>query len=106
MNSELARKIVEKITADPASYDQETWGTYKKLEGTGECGTVCCVAGHACVLSGWELVNSNGKTGAEMFAQYGLGYWWLTECARPSPSSDSRPVSYAGQELLGISSDV
>ena len=48
MNSELLRKIADRIERYPDSYDQNTYG--RAEEG---CGTVCCIAGHTLIESGY-----------------------------------------------------
>lgn len=45
-NAVLARQIYDQITEFPESHNQMLWG--KKTE----CGTVCCVAGHAGLITG------------------------------------------------------
>jgi hypothetical protein len=46
MNVELLRKVQAAIRNDPQLFDM---GKYFKKE---KCGTVCCIAGHALVVSG------------------------------------------------------
>lgn len=46
MNAELLRNVQKKITGSPQRFDMCSW-----VE-KGECGTVCCIAGWTCVLSG------------------------------------------------------
>lgn len=41
MNEDLLRKVQAKIRAEPESLDMGEF-----------CGTVCCIAGHACLISG------------------------------------------------------
>ncbi len=41
-NNELYTKVLEKIKGNPQEWDQSNW-----------CGTSCCFAGHAAVLSGY-----------------------------------------------------
>lgn len=50
MNKELAKKILTKIEENPEQHDQTHWSSKT------ECGTTCCVAGWACILSGYEPV--------------------------------------------------
>jgi len=58
----LFDKIADQIEHEPGSYDQETWGHgprhYVKdnefVIDQNACGTAACVAGWACLLSGWH----------------------------------------------------
>jgi hypothetical protein len=53
MNKPLLRKIASYIETHPRQYNQGEW-----------CGTACCVAGHALVLSGFvtrEVIGSGGR---------------------------------------------
>lgn len=52
VNQVLAQEILDKITAHPDQHRQGMWAS--KSNDT-ECGTSCCIAGWACVLSGEEL---------------------------------------------------
>lgn len=69
-NEELWHRIHDQITQYPESWDQSDWGH------TEECGTVACVAGWACALSGWEMTKAgfmiNAATGATSFNTSGL----------------------------------
>lgn len=47
MNVELLQKVKEKVLAEPEALDMGTW-----LDRYPECGTVGCIAGWACALSG------------------------------------------------------
>lgn len=49
MNTELLLRVADAIENDPGSYDQSMWAR------RGACGTTMCIAGHACVLSGWRF---------------------------------------------------
>jgi hypothetical protein len=48
MNKELMREVLAQVTSHPEEWSQSTWG--KKTE----CGTTFCIAGWACILSGWK----------------------------------------------------
>ena len=49
MKAENLRTLAHELRADPTSYDQTLF--YSKTR----CGTVCCIAGHAAILSGAQL---------------------------------------------------
>lgn len=48
-NLPLLRKVLDHIDKFPEQWDQGWWGRKSA------CGTVCCLAGWACILSGHEL---------------------------------------------------
>jgi hypothetical protein len=55
-NRELAARVYEQITRDPASHDQKHWVTSQTLEIPEDfCGTTGCVAGWAALLSGRDV---------------------------------------------------
>lgn len=49
MNTELARKVLARVEADPDALDMRTWGK------VAPCGTVACLAGHTLLADGWEM---------------------------------------------------
>lgn len=51
MNKELMRKILTQIEETPEKWNQRTWSNNTA------CGTTLCVAGWACVLSGYRLIS-------------------------------------------------
>jgi hypothetical protein len=59
-NRELADRIIEQIETHPEQWDQGNWSTFSS-----ECGTVCCVAGWACELSGIQTIPWSGVTTLE-----------------------------------------
>lgn len=60
-NAVLARQIYDQITEFPESHNQLLWG--KKTE----CGTVCCVAGHAGLITGEAYFDGWGNIVAKHF---------------------------------------
>jgi hypothetical protein len=52
MNVELLEKIKAHILANPHSIDMRNW--------SGECGTVACIAGHACLFAGHKPIKAEG----------------------------------------------
>jgi hypothetical protein len=48
-NLDLLKKIHERIITVPEEWDQDTWAAHR------ECGTSYCIAGWACVLSGYKV---------------------------------------------------
>lgn len=50
LNEPAVRNMVEGIVADPASWNQASWGKIS------ECGTTLCAAGRTVVQHGYELV--------------------------------------------------
>lgn len=44
VNVPLLRKVMEHITEHPEEHDQQQW-----------CGTACCIAGHAALMTGWQM---------------------------------------------------
>lgn len=46
INAPLLRKVLDHITAHPEEWDQTDWASMTS------CGTACCVAGHAAVMTG------------------------------------------------------
>jgi hypothetical protein len=48
-NLELLRKVLRHIDAHPEEYDQGNFAVRT------ECGTAYCIAGHACVMSGFRF---------------------------------------------------
>ncbi len=62
MNVELMLKVKERVLAEPGRVDMQTWakrvGFAFSWQGYGQyadCGTVCCVAGHALESSGLDV---------------------------------------------------
>jgi hypothetical protein len=53
MNTELARKVLDQIRSFPETHSQ---GSYIKEN---ECGTTCCIAGHALAFSGYEITENS-----------------------------------------------
>jgi hypothetical protein len=51
MNTELARKVLDQIRIFPETHNQRS---YVKEN---ECGTTCCIAGHALSFSGYTLAH-------------------------------------------------
>jgi len=48
MNKELGRKVLHQVEAHPELFDMDSW--------VNECGTTCCIGGHALLKSGkYEL---------------------------------------------------
>lgn len=50
MNKELLRKILNQVEETPEQWLQSSWGLKTS------CGTTFCIAGWACVLSGYEPI--------------------------------------------------
>jgi len=81
---ELAEKILQQITEDPESHNQDIWAT---TSGYSECGTVACIAGWAVEFNrneGEGKYRALERLGAELNAD---------------PWYDS-----VGRELLGLGS--
>lgn len=71
LNIELFKAIREKIASTPEAYDQAIWGRH---EDEAPCGTACCIAGWACVLSGVVSPEEIRDTGASgVIGQIGEG---------------------------------
>jgi hypothetical protein len=52
-NTELGKLVIKQIEAFPETFNMGTFGMFIQY-GT-ECGTVACLAGHALLLSGYDL---------------------------------------------------
>lgn len=91
LNTDLFLAIADQIEFYPDSYDQTTWGA--KYEGP-ECGTTCCIAGLAVVLSGHELWRyaEDRQSGDPMYLVANI-------------DGSERGVADAGQRLLGLDYD-
>jgi hypothetical protein len=63
----LLRKVQEKIRTEPEAYDQATYG---RIDG---CGTACCIAGWACILSGKYSVRASAWSSVAVFYGTALG---------------------------------
>lgn len=83
LNTDLLRKVREKITESPGEHYQAVWGRKN------ECGTTHCIAGWAAVLNGasvdwendgdgwWEADTVNdGAESIERYAKEALGLTW------------------------------
>lgn len=81
---ELLRAIQKKITTFPESYDQLTW---VEPNDAAPCGTACCIAGWACLLSG-EYITTTGHHSIRSVEDT-----WIV------------PVGVAAATLLGLDSD-
>lgn len=55
INVPLLRKVLEHITEHPEEWNQATWARETA------CGSVCCVAGHAAVMTGHTLKYEDGR---------------------------------------------
>jgi hypothetical protein len=55
VNLDLLKEIHQKITTTPEGWDQEVWAAQR------ECGTSYCIAGWACVLSGYKVNFENAE---------------------------------------------
>jgi hypothetical protein len=83
LNIPLMTKVLYYVEANPKSFDMSVWG-----EQSSKCGTVGCIALHACLLSGYEMVGKNrGLQVAVCFPGKNGVY----------------QVSATAQELLGLS---
>ena len=66
-NYELFRKVYDQIKRHPSHFDSGYWGVsaseyYRNdEEKREECGTVACLAGWACVFSGYDLESLTGE---------------------------------------------
>ena len=58
-NADLFFAIADRVEFDPDSYNQHTWGRPSSWT---DCGTICCIAGHALSLSGYEVSMKNSYT--------------------------------------------
>lgn len=81
LNVELLKQIRDKIASTPDAYDQMVYG---RPDHTAPCGTACCIAGWACVLSGRYSVEDIRK-------------------ARDAEYVVKERISETAQELLGLS---
>lgn len=66
LNEQMLDLVINFIQLNPDKHDQESWVAVTYDESDGEiCGTTCCVAGHALLLSGdWtlkEVMNHSGE---------------------------------------------
>ena len=52
MNTTLANEIKARVLAEPERVNMKNWKETRRLWGIFQCGTVCCIAGHAVELSG------------------------------------------------------
>ncbi|AMS02635.1 hypothetical protein BJD55_gp131 [Gordonia phage Yvonnetastic] len=71
LNIELAERILEQITEHPETHDQSHWGEVR------ECGTVCCIAGWAILLSDDHRVrfSEGGVRSPALEILVGENYW-------------------------------
>lgn len=83
VNLDLLKEIHQKITTTPEGWVQETWAMQK------ECGTSYCIAGWACVLSGYEVNFENVEP--DSYGEQEVSYLANGEC-----------IDSKGKELLGL----
>jgi len=60
MNVKLLRRIQKAISKEPEKYDQDAW-----------CGSECCLAGHAVILSGHAEISNDSCEGVMVRLSYG-----------------------------------
>jgi len=60
MNRELAMRVMDKIEANPAEWNQGSWVQ------NGMCGTTACFAGHAMLESGYTLTRVKYTNGTQV----------------------------------------
>jgi hypothetical protein len=80
LNIPLMTEVLYHVEANPKSFDMSMWAS--------ECGTVGCIALHACLLSGYEMV---GKDRGEVIT------------VRFPGKDGVYHVSATAKELLGLS---
>jgi hypothetical protein len=92
INVELLDRIEQQITEHPDTWDQSVWFRLPRVSSQSKivkppCGTACCVAGWAVVLSGYQLVTRvRDREGAF--------------CV--SPEGEGRGIEAAARGILGL----